>query len=82
MGSLQSAIEFVPAMGFALIRSLATIASIHTLVAVARRISTLCGADRIIVLEDGPIIAEYTYNELLATSPTFRTFRTLAGVDG
>jgi ABC-type multidrug transport system fused ATPase/permease subunit len=63
----------------ALIRALDTIAPDRTLIAVAHRISTLRGADRIVVLEGGRITAEGTYDELVATSPTFRA---LAGVEG
>ena len=56
----------------ALIRALDTIAPDRTLIAVAHRISTLRGADRIVVLEEGRVTAEGTYDELLATSATFR----------
>jgi ABC-type multidrug transport system fused ATPase/permease subunit len=63
----------------ALIRALDTIAPDRTLIAVAHRISTLRGADRIVVLEEGRITAEGTYEELLETSVTFRA---LAGVEG
>jgi ABC-type multidrug transport system fused ATPase/permease subunit len=49
------------------------------LIAVAHRILTLKGADRIIVLEQGRITAEGTYDELLESSATFRK---LAGVEG
>ena len=63
----------------ALIRALDTIAPDRTLIAVAHRISTLRGADRIVVLEEGRITAEGTYDELMASSATFRS---LAGVEG
>ena len=49
-----------------------------TLIAVAYRISTLRDADRILVLEDGRISTKGTYDELLATSATFRA---LAGIE-
>ena len=63
----------------ALIRALDTIAPDRTLIAVAHRISTLRGADRIVVLEEGRITAEGTYDELLTTSETFQA---LAGLNG
>ena len=61
----------------ALMRALDTMAPDRTLIAVAHRVTTLRGADRILVLEDGRITAEGGYDELLATSVTFRA---LAGV--
>lgn len=61
----------------ALMRALDTITSDRTLIAVAHRVTTLRTADRIIVLEDGRISAEGGYDQLLATSATFRA---LAGV--
>jgi ATP-binding cassette, subfamily B, multidrug efflux pump len=38
---------------------------------VAQRVSTIAEADQIIVLEDGVIVGQGTYDELLAGSPTF-----------
>lgn len=63
----------------ALMRALDTITGDRTLIAVAHRVTTLRTADRIIVLEDGRISAEGGYDQLLATSATFRA---LAGVEG
>jgi len=61
----------------ALIRALDSITSDRTLIAVAHRIATLRDADRIVLVEDGRITAEGTYETLLTTSATFRA---LAGV--
>lgn len=44
----------------------------RTNIIVAQRISSVLGADRIIVLEDGTIAATGTHAELLATSPIYR----------
>ncbi|MET3721514.1 ABC transporter ATP-binding protein [Arthrobacter sp. UYEF21] len=41
-------------------------------VLVAERISTVAGADRILVLDDGRLVAEGTHLELLETSATYR----------
>jgi ATP-binding cassette subfamily B protein len=59
-------------------RAVDTITADRTLIAVAHRVTTLRTADRIIVLEDGRISAEGGYDQLLATSATFRR---LAGVE-
>jgi ATP-binding cassette subfamily B protein len=39
---------------------------------IAQRISTVLNADKIIVLEDGAVVAEGTHSELLASSPIYR----------
>ncbi|MFG6503819.1 ABC transporter ATP-binding protein [Microbacterium sp. P05] len=43
-----------------------------TKIVVAQRVSTIIGADRIIVLEDGRMVGLGTHEELLATSETYR----------
>ena len=44
----------------------------HTVVVIAHRLSTVRHCDRLFLMEDGRITAEGTYDELLATSATFR----------
>ncbi|MBN1139557.1 MAG: ABC transporter ATP-binding protein [Anaerolineae bacterium] len=46
--------------------------SLNTSVVVAQRISTVLNADKILVLDDGQIVAEGTHQELLALSPIYR----------
>ncbi|MEO8283932.1 MAG: ABC transporter ATP-binding protein, partial [Pseudarthrobacter sp.] len=41
-------------------------------IVVAERISTVAGADRILVLDDGRLVAQGTHLELLETSTTYR----------
>jgi ATP-binding cassette subfamily C protein len=60
-----------------LIAALDEIAPDRTLIAVAHRLATLRGADRIVVVADGRVNASGTYDELMETSPLFRE---LAGV--
>ncbi|MBC7238054.1 MAG: ATP-binding cassette domain-containing protein [Chloroflexi bacterium] len=43
-----------------------------TIFVVAQRISTVLGADKIIVLENGRIVAEGTHGQLLASSPIYQ----------
>jgi ATP-binding cassette subfamily B protein len=39
---------------------------------IAQRISTVLNADKILVLDDGAIVAEGNHRELLASSPIYR----------
>ena len=43
-----------------------------TVIVVAQRISTITGADQIIVLDRGQVVATGTHEELLETSPTYQ----------
>ncbi|RWR16687.1 ABC transporter ATP-binding protein [Microbacterium enclense] len=43
-----------------------------TKIVVAQRVSTITGADRIVVLEDGRMVGLGSHDELLRTSPTYR----------
>jgi ATP-binding cassette subfamily B protein len=52
--------------------ALATARAGRTNIIVAQRISSVLGADRILVLEDGGIAAAGTHAELLAASPIYR----------
>jgi ATP-binding cassette subfamily B protein len=44
----------------------------HTSVVVAQRISTVLTADKILVLDDGRIVAQGTHQELMLSSPLYR----------
>ena len=52
--------------------TLEAVANPPTRIVIAQRISTVMRADRILVLEDGRIVAEGTHAELLAASPIYR----------
>ena len=47
-------------------------ASLRTSFVIAQRISTVLNASKILVLDDGQIVAEGTHRELLASSPIYR----------
>jgi ATP-binding cassette subfamily B protein len=51
---------------------LSTRAGLRTCFVIAQRISTVLNADKILVLDDGQIVAEGTHSELLASSPIYR----------
>ena len=51
---------------------LSTRAGVRTCFVIAQRISTVLNADKILVLDDGQIVAEGTHSELLASSPIYR----------
>lgn len=53
-------------------RALAARKHEQTTVLVAQRISTVLGADRIVVLDRGRVVAQGTHRELLATSSVYR----------
>jgi ATP-binding cassette subfamily B protein len=51
--------------------ALETIMKNHTSFVIAQRISTVLNADKILVLDDGQIVAEGTHRQLLAESPIY-----------
>jgi ATP-binding cassette subfamily B protein len=48
----------------------------HTRFIVAQRISSVLGADTILVLDEGRLAAQGTHEELMATSPVYREIYT------
>ncbi|TYB58950.1 ABC transporter ATP-binding protein [Nonomuraea sp. PA05] len=63
-----------PAAEAALAAATAALAGESALLTIAHRLSTIRTAHRILVLDQGRVSAEGTYDELLATSPVFRAF--------
>ena len=51
--------------------ALAPVTAQATVVIVAQRVSTITGADTIVVLDAGTIVGLGTHDELLATCPTY-----------
>ncbi|WP_433292785.1 ABC transporter ATP-binding protein [Actinoplanes sp. CA-030573] len=56
----------------ALREAIATAAVKRTLIVVAHRLSTVVDSDRIVVLEEGRVVATGPHHELLGTSPLYR----------
>ena len=52
--------------------ALAPVTADATVVVVAQRVSTIVGADEIIVLEDGEVVGRGTHEQLLADNPTYQ----------
>lgn len=66
----------------ALVRSrLAEVAADATVIVVAQRISTIIGADQVIVVDDGLVIGAGTHESLLADCPTYREFAESQSLD-
>ncbi|PSK83550.1 ATP-binding cassette subfamily B protein [Murinocardiopsis flavida] len=56
----------------ALTRTLTEVSADRAVMVIAHRFSTVRAADRVVVLEDGGVMAEGTHNELLETSAYYR----------
>jgi ATP-binding cassette subfamily B protein len=52
--------------------ALAPVTTTATVVIVAQRVSTIIGADQILVLEDGAVVGRGRHEELLETNPTYQ----------
>jgi ATP-binding cassette, subfamily B, multidrug efflux pump len=61
--------------------SLAEIAAEATVIVVAQRISTVIGADQVIVVDDGRVVGAGTHESLLAECPTYREFAESQSLD-
>jgi ATP-binding cassette, subfamily B, multidrug efflux pump len=66
----------------ALVRArLSEVTADSTVIVVAQRLSTIIGADQVIVLEDGRVVGAGTHESLLADSPTYREFAESQSLD-
>ncbi len=61
--------------------SLAEIAADATMIVVAQRISTIIGADQVIVVDDGRVVGAGTHESLLADCPAYREFAESQSMD-
>jgi len=53
-----------------------------TILVIAHRLSTVERCDRVLLIEDGRIIADGTYTDLLRTNASFRHFANVGDIDG
>ena len=53
-------------------QALSELVSQKTLIVIAHRLSTVCNANKIVVVEDGRIVGQGTHSELLVNCPTYR----------
>ena len=53
-----------------------------TSLVIAHRLATVVNADRIIVMQDGKIVATGTHQSLLASNDLYREFANMQWVDG
>lgn len=64
-----------------LMRALTDLRGRHTLIAVAHRLTTVRGCDRVLVIDHGRIVATGTYEELATAEGVFRRLLVPAGIE-